>query len=106
MIRCLRAAPDDPGPNDEITWFLLQRFLEERIDEFIYGYREDLGIGRPVGAPKKGPLTPREYPSGLNLAQSEEIVRAHIPIKIVPKPSNEAHTAQEGQPSPPHATDA
>jgi len=51
ITRCLRAAFEDPGPNDEITWFLLQRFLEERIDEFIHGYREDLGIGQPVGAP-------------------------------------------------------
>ena len=42
ITRCLRAALEDPGPNDEITWFLLQRFLEERIDEFIHGYREDL----------------------------------------------------------------
>ena len=53
MTRCLRAAFEDPGQNDEITWFLLQRFLEERIDEFVYGYREDLGIGQPVGAPKR-----------------------------------------------------
>ena len=31
MTRCLRAALEDPGPNDEITWFLLQRFLEDRV---------------------------------------------------------------------------
>src|SRR5262249_10576618 len=52
MTRLLRAALEDPGPNDEITWFLLQRFLEDRVDEFIHGYREDLGLGRPAGAPK------------------------------------------------------
>lgn len=88
MTRCLRATLNDPGPNDEITWFLLQRFLEERIDEFIHGYREDLGIGQPVGAPKKWPVTQREFPLGLDLAQSEEILRAHIPIKILAKPSD------------------
>ena len=37
-------------PNDEITWFLLQRFLEERTAEFTHAYREDLGPGRPAGA--------------------------------------------------------
>jgi hypothetical protein len=31
MTRAIRAALDNPGPNDEITWFLLQRFLEDRI---------------------------------------------------------------------------
>jgi len=88
MTRCLRATLEDLGPNDEITWFLLQRFLEERIDEFVHGYREDLGIGQPEGAPKKWPVTQREFPSGLDLAQSEQILRAHIPIKILPKPSD------------------
>jgi hypothetical protein len=58
MTRCLTVALDDPGPNDEITWFPLQRFLEERIDEFVHGYREDLGIGRPTGAPPTS-LSPR-----------------------------------------------
>jgi hypothetical protein len=95
MTRCLRAALDDPGPNDEITWFLLQRFLEERIDEFVHGYREDLGIGRPAGAPKKWPVVQRELPFGFDLAQSEEILRTHIPIKIMPKPSEESPVPRE-----------
>jgi hypothetical protein len=86
MTRCLRAALEDPGPNDEITWFLLQRFLEERIDEFVHGYREDLGIGRPAGAPKKWPVVQREFPFGFDLARSEALLRAHIPIKILPIP--------------------
>jgi hypothetical protein len=89
MTRCMRATLEDPGPNDEITWFLLQRFLEERIDEFVYGYREDLGIGQPVGAPKKWPVVRRESPLGLTRPQSEELLRTHIPIKIMPKPSDE-----------------
>ncbi len=89
MTRCLRAALEDPGPSDEITWFLLQRFLEERIDEFIHGYREDLGLGRPVGAPKKWPIVHREFPFNFNLAQSEAFLRAHIPIKILPKATSD-----------------
>ena len=88
MSRIMRAALDDPGPNDEITWFLLQRFLEDRVDEFVHGYREDLGLGPPAGAPKKWPIVQRERP--FSLAQSEAILRAHIPIKILPKPSQES----------------
>ena len=30
MKRLLSAALNDPGPNDEITWFLLQRFWPRR----------------------------------------------------------------------------
>ncbi len=87
MTKAARAALEDPGPNDEITWFLLQRFIEDRIDEFVHGYREDLGLGRPAGAPKKWPAVQRG-PS-FNLAQSEAIVRAHIPIKIMPRSDSE-----------------
>jgi hypothetical protein len=82
--RCLRGNLEDPGPNDDISWFLLQRFLEDRIDEFVHGYREDLGIGRPAGAPKHWPVVQRDRPFSLD--ESEAIVRAHIPIKILPNP--------------------
>jgi hypothetical protein len=78
MTRATAAALDKPGPNDEITWFLLQRFLEDRIAEFVHGYREDLGLGQPKGAPKTWPVVQREPPMSLSLAQSEAIVRAHI----------------------------
>ena len=87
MTKAMRAALEDPGPNDEITWFLLQRFIEDRLDEFVHGYREDLGLGRPAGAPKKWPIVQRMRP--FSLAQSEAIVRAHIPIEIKPKPDVE-----------------
>ena len=83
MTKALRAALEEPGPEDEITWFLLQRFIEDRIDEFVHGYREDLGLGRPAGAPKKWPMVQREHP--VSLAESEAVLRAHIPIKIMPK---------------------
>ena len=99
MTRSLRAALDDPGPDDKITWFLLQRFLDERIDEFVHSYREDLGIGRPAGAPKNWPIIQREFLFGFDLAQSEETIRAHIPIKILPKPSKESSVHQEGHDS-------
>ncbi len=84
----MRAALEDPGPNDEITWFLLQRFMEDRMDEFVHGYRNDLGLGSPAGAPKNWSIAQREGPFAL--AQSETILRAHIPIKILPKPSEES----------------
>jgi hypothetical protein len=96
MTRATSAALEDPGPNDEITWFLLQRFLEDRVAEFVHGYREDLGLGRPAGAPKKWPIVPRERPFNLSLAQSEEILRAHIPIKIMPKPSGKQSESEAG----------
>jgi hypothetical protein len=92
ITRCLRAALEDPGPNDEITWFLLQRFLEDRIDEFVYGYREDLGLGRPAGAPKDWPVVQRDFPFNLSLAQSEAILRSHIPTNILPKQAEEPPT--------------
>lgn len=95
MTRLLRAALEDPGPNDEITWFLLQRFLEDRVDEFIYGYREDLGLGQPAGAPKDWPMTQRERPFDWNLAQSEAFLRTHIPIKILPKREERPSTTEE-----------
>jgi hypothetical protein len=83
MTKASRAALEDPASEDEITWFLLQRFIEDRIDEFVHGYREDLGLGRPAGAPKSWPMVKREHP--VSLAESEAVLRAHIPVKIMPK---------------------
>jgi hypothetical protein len=37
MTKAGRATLEDPASDDEITWFLLQRFIEDRIDEFIHG---------------------------------------------------------------------
>jgi hypothetical protein len=82
MSRAARAAMENPGPNDEITWFLLQRFLDDRISEFVHGYREDLGLGTPVGAPKTWPIVERERP--WPLGQSEDIVRSLIPPRTKP----------------------
>ncbi len=65
---------------------MLQRFLEDRVDEFVHAYREDLGLGRPAGAPKTWPMVQRERPFNWSTAQSEAFLRAHIPIKIMPKP--------------------
>lgn len=79
MASASRAALEEPGPNDELTWFLLQRFLEDRVSEFVYGYREDLGLGRPSGAPKQWPIVKRQRP--VSLDESEHILRAHIPGK-------------------------
>ncbi len=85
MTKAGRAALNDPSPEEEITWFLLQRFVEDRIDEFVHGYREDLGLGRPAGAPKSWPIVKRERP--VPLAESEAILRAHIPIEVKPRPA-------------------
>jgi hypothetical protein len=79
MAGALRAALEEPRSNDEITWFLLQRFLEDRCREFVHGYREDLGLGHPSGAPKRWPIVERNRL--VSLEDSERIVRAHIPRK-------------------------
>lgn len=83
MAGALRAALEEPGPNDEITWFLLQRFLDDRVSEFVHGYREDLGLGTPSGAPKRWPIVERARP--VSLEDSERLVRAHIPRKKKPR---------------------
>lgn len=75
MIAAFRAALDTPGPNDQIIWFVLQRFQEDRIREFVHAYREDLGFGYPIGGPKDYPLPKRPWP----LDTSEAILRAHLP---------------------------
>lgn len=79
MAGAMRSSLEEPGPNDEITWFLLQRFLEDRVNEFVHGYREDLGLGHPSGAPKRWPIIERNRPASLN--ESERILRTHIPRK-------------------------
>ncbi|UUW92505.1 hypothetical protein [Pimelobacter simplex] len=87
MASALRAALAEPGPNDEITWFLLQRFLEDRVSEFVHGYRDDLGLGAPSGAPKRWPVVERERP--FSLEDSERILSAHIPqTKQARRPDN------------------
>lgn len=77
MATAARAALKDPGPNDEISWFLLQRFLEDRLSEFVHGYRADLGLGPPAGAPKRWPIVERAHP--VSLENSERVMRAHLP---------------------------
>lgn len=78
----VRAAVEDPGPNDDITWFVLQRLLDDRVGEFLHGYREDLGIGSPSGGPKRWPIVDRERP--VSVEESERIVRAHITKQTKP----------------------
>jgi hypothetical protein len=68
---------------------VLQRFLEDRLADFVHGYREDLGPGPPAGARTKWPMAPRERPFNRSLAQSGEVPQAHSPIKLLPKPSEE-----------------
>ena len=78
MAGVSRTALTRPGPNDEIMWFLLQRFLEERTAEFVHGYREDLGLGQPVGAPRRWPIVKLKR-RPVSLPDSERILRAQIP---------------------------
>jgi hypothetical protein len=76
MMAANRAALETPALDDEITWFVLQRLMDDRISEFVHGYREDLGLGAPAGAPKTWPVVDRKRPWTID--QSETIVRAHI----------------------------
>jgi hypothetical protein len=85
MAGASRAALARPGPNDKIMWFLLQQFLTDRINEFTHAYREDLGLGRPTDAPKRWPI--RQLDRRVPMADSERIVRAHIPPKKPPTKS-------------------
>ena len=79
MAAASKAELERLGPNDEITWFLLQRFLEDRISEFTHGYREDLGLGSPLGGPKGWPMVKRERPWSAD--ESEQLLRLHMPRK-------------------------
>jgi hypothetical protein len=76
MTAASRPALETPANDDEITWFVLQRFMDDRISEFVHGYRLDLGLGRPVGAPKTWPVVQRKRP--WTIEQSETIIRTHI----------------------------
>ena len=67
---CL-AAPDDP--NNEITLFLLKRFAEDREREFMYAFRDELGLGLPEGAPIGYGM-----PRNPQLASAESYVRRHL----------------------------
>jgi hypothetical protein len=78
MSRAMGAALDNPAPNDEIIWFVLNRMPEDRMTEFVHGYRKDLGIGIPKGAPKTWPVEPREFPMSMSRGQTEALIRAHI----------------------------
>jgi hypothetical protein len=76
MTTANRAALETPAREDEILWFLLQRLMDDRISEYVHGYREDLGPGPPSGAPKTWPVVQRKRP--WTVEHSETIVRAHI----------------------------
>jgi hypothetical protein len=76
MTAASRPALETPASDDEITWFVLQRLMDDRISEFVHGYREDLGLGPPVGAPKTWPIVQRKRP--WTVEQSEAIMRVHI----------------------------
>lgn len=79
-----RKALEEPEPNDDVTLFLLDRFVEDRVSEFIHGYRQELELKHPKGAPKTWPIPNRKRPA--SLADSERIVRAHIDRK--PRPTD------------------
>lgn len=79
MSRAAGAALDSPTPNDEITWFVLNRMIEDRMTEFVHGYREDLGLGSPKGAPKRWPIELRKFPWSMSRGQAEALLGAHIP---------------------------
>jgi hypothetical protein len=87
MASASRAALEEPGLNDEITWFLLQRFLDDRVSELVHCYRTDLGLGLPSGAPKGWPMAER------GTARLAGGVRAHLRTHI---PKKKAH----GSPDP------
>jgi hypothetical protein len=77
MATAERSAVSSPGPNDEITRFLLQRFLDDREHEFVQAYRQDLGLGAPDGAPRGYGQLNRPWSS----AAAEATLRAHLPRK-------------------------
>lgn len=91
MTAASRPALQKPKSDDEITWFVLQRLMDDRISEFVHDYREDLGLGPPVGAPKTWPVIQRKRPWTVD--ESEAIVRVHIQQRRKEIPSAK-HSAQ------------
>jgi hypothetical protein len=74
MATARKAAMTSPTSNDDLVWFLLQRFEEDREREFVYAYRKDLGLGVPAGAPKNFPVPSRPWPLG----EAEALVMASL----------------------------
>lgn len=74
MTTALKSAMVAPSPDDQVIWFLLQRFEEDREREFVYAYRKDLGLGPPSGAPKDFPIPDRPWPLG----DAESLVRQAV----------------------------
>lgn len=66
--------------NDELTYglplFLVDRFGEDCILEFVAAYRKDLGIGPPKGARKDFPIMDRGLP--MSLHEAERFLRIHL----------------------------
>ena len=73
-----RAALQSPRADHATTWFLLQRFLDDRLDDFLREYREDLGLGAPVGSPKRRFSFLRRNRSE-SFTKSEQSLRAQVP---------------------------
>jgi len=81
MTRAARTALDEPAQINEIIWFVLNRMIEDRMAEFVHGYREDLGLGAPRGAPKAWPDQQRTYPMSMTREEAEAFVRTHLQLQ-------------------------
>jgi hypothetical protein len=60
--------------NDDITWFILCRLVEDREREFVYAYRADLGLRNPLGGPPLFPIADRPWPAEV----PEHFLRKHV----------------------------
>lgn len=69
---------------DDITWFVLTNLLRDRELEFVYAYRQELGIGSPTGGPAKFPIEDRATPVGWPFDQpwsndfAEHLMRSQV----------------------------
>jgi hypothetical protein len=70
----LRQLYENPGHRYGLPWFLASRLREDQEREFVLAYRQDLGLGPPIGSPPDWPVAERPFKP----AEAEVILHHHL----------------------------